>query len=135
MAWLKSANAQEALTVAGINSTLRGEPAPVAAADPALSALSTFAQQIAADPASASASQGRDSQFDDKTYAALRDFAQRIGAPQPESLKDQPKLAAADNAVDALREFLGGGSSSQKSPASASPSGPVAGGKTFQRPG
>ena len=76
-----------------------------------------------------SAPQGRDSQFDDKTYAALRDFAQRIGAPQPESLKDQLKLAAADNAVDALREFLGGGSSSQKSPVSASPSGPVAGGK------
>ena len=128
------ANAQEVLTVAGINSTLRGEPAPVASADPALSALSAFAQQITAAPASASAAQGRDSQFDDKTYAALRDFAQGIGAPQPESLMDWPKMAAADNAVDALREFLSGGSSSQNPPAGASPDGPVAGGKHSSAP-
>ena len=126
----QSAKAQENLAVAGINSTLRGEPSPAAAADPSLSALSAFAQQIAADPASVSASQERDGQVDDTTYAALRDFAQRIGAPQPEWIKNQPKLAAADNAVDALREFLSGGSS-QQPPASASPDGPVAGG---QRP-
>ena len=113
LAWLKSPMRKRLCTVAGINSTLRGEPAPVASADPALSALSAFAQQITAAPASASAAQGRDSQFDDKTYAALRDFAQGIGAPQPESLMDWPKMAAADNALDALREFLNKGSSSQ----------------------
>jgi DmsE family decaheme c-type cytochrome len=140
-----SASAQEALTVAAINSTLRGLPAPVSSAkpsqqyadDPALSALTTFAQQIAADeprPAIGKTSQDSGRQFDDQAYSALRAFAQRIGTAQPESIKNQPKLADADNALDALREFLKKGSSPQQSPAASSPSGPAAGGKHSSTP-
>src|SRR5512139_2783257 len=64
----------------------------------------------------------------DAAYAALRAFAERIGADQPESTADLPKLAEADNLLDFLR---GGGSSAQPSAApkgSATRNGPVAGG-------
>jgi DmsE family decaheme c-type cytochrome len=108
--------AQEALTIAAVNATLRGEPANSAkpiqirqqdAVDPALSALKTFAQQIVADephPATGATSEKSDRQSNDQAYSALRAFAQRIGAAQPESIKDRPKLADADNLLDWLNQ-------------------------------
>ncbi len=72
---------------------------------------------------------GASSQFDDQTYAALRDFAQRLGTAQPELIKDQPKLAEADTLID----FLAGKGSSQ-APAATAPKGPVAGGTRASAP-
>jgi DmsE family decaheme c-type cytochrome len=127
--------------VAGINTALpawapaaNSEPSNQShqqyADDSAISALSNFAQQISSEqpqPVSAKTHGSSDSQFDDQTFSALRDFAQSIGAAQPESIKDQPKLAAADNLLDALR----GGQGSSPAP---SRSGPVAGGKHSSTP-
>jgi len=56
--------------------------------------------------------------FDGDSYAALRAFGRQIAADQPPSIRDQPKLAEADNAFDALREFL------QRGNGSAPPQGP-----------
>jgi DmsE family decaheme c-type cytochrome len=144
---VQSANAQETLTVAAINSTLRGlsqPPSPdkppqahQSADDEALSALSTFAQQIAAEKphsvigqASGQASQDTDRQFDDRAYSALQDFAQRIGTQTPQSIKGRTKLAEADNALDALRDFL----SKNASPNTETPSTPPVAPKNTSAP-
>jgi DmsE family decaheme c-type cytochrome len=116
----QSARAQEHLTVAAINSTLRDLPAAEPGQtgqrsdDAALSALSAFVRRIAVDevPAAGKASQAPNGQFDDQDYAALQDFARRIGTARPELIEYRPKLADADNAIDALKEFLNKGSSS-----------------------
>ena len=115
---MPSAKAQEALTVAGINATLRGLAPPVsstepsqssqqAAADPTVSALKSFAQQITADAPRlilAKTAGNADHQTGDQTYAALREFAQGIGTSQPEPVKNPTKLAAADNLMDWLSQ-------------------------------
>ena len=101
----QSAQAGPALTVADINSTLHGLPqaagsdqlsqAPQQTADDtAVSALSSFTQQMASGPATA----------DDQATAALQAFAQRLGTEQPASIKDQPKLADADSLMDWLTQ-------------------------------
>ena len=113
-----SAKAQEALTVAGINATLRGLPPPISstepsqsrqqdAADPTVSALKSFAQQItvaAPHPVAAKAAGNADHQTGDQTYAALREFAEDIGTSQPEPVKKPMKLADADNLMDWLTQ-------------------------------
>ena len=143
-----SVNAAESFNLANLKTTLpswspavRSEQpnqiSPTNADDSAVLALTSYAQQIgieapkpARKPASMKAADIADNQFDDQAYAALRAFAQRLGPTPTESIKNQPKLAEADNALDALREFLNKGSSSQPSPAAEKPSnGPVAGGK------
>ena len=144
----QSAKADGAFTVADINLALRGsaqattpqkpsQPQQYGGSD-ALSALSAFAQQIAAQApqgtsANAAAPAGR--QFDDATFAALRDFAQRVGGDRPVSIKDLPKVADADNAMDALREFLQKGSAPQSPAATGPKGGPIAGGKQSSAPG
>ena len=45
---------------------------------------------------------------DDAVFAELAEFAQRVGAKQPVSHEPRLKLADADNAVDALKDFLSG---------------------------
>ena len=106
----QSAKAEGGFTVAGINSTLPSwsqaaktqESSPSRgqiADDSAISALTSFAQQIGTESPKSS-----DRQFDDETFAALRDFAQRAGADQLQSIKDQPKLAEADNLLDWLTQ-------------------------------
>ena len=101
--------ADDAFTVAGINSTLpawsqaaktqeSNQPQQIAD-DSAFSKLTSFAQQIGAGTKTA---QSSDRRFDDQTFAALRDFAQRVGSSQPESIKAQPKLAEADTLMDWL---------------------------------
>jgi DmsE family decaheme c-type cytochrome len=100
----QSVKAEGSLTVAGINSALRGDTQALnsqqtvqPAGDDAVSALSSFAQQIGT-PAVNS-----DRPFDDQAFAALQDFAQRLGTAQPQSIKALPKLAEATNLFDDLR--------------------------------
>jgi DmsE family decaheme c-type cytochrome len=71
--------------------------------DEAVADLSSFAQQIKADPTAAAR------RFDNEAFAALQDFAQQLGAAQPQSIKALPKLAEADNIFDAITESLQGG--------------------------
>ena len=92
----QSVKAEGALTVAGIQSVLQGEPQALKSQqttqasqqDEAVSALSSFAQQIGTPAAQA------DRQFNDQALASLQDFAQRLGTAQPRSIKDLPKVAA-----------------------------------------
>ena len=133
----QSVKAEGTLTVAGINSALRGEPQAVNsqqtiqsprqfADEGAVSALSAFAQQIGAansKPAGI-ASVNTERQFDDQAFGTLQDFAQRLGGVQLESIKALPKLAEADTILDLLK-----GSSPQTPPAAKPDKGPVAGGK------
>ena len=60
---------------------------------------------------------------DDQTIAALQSFAQSLGSDQPVLLKDQPKLAEADNLMDWLSQPKGA------TPAPAPKSGAVVKGK------
>jgi DmsE family decaheme c-type cytochrome len=128
--------ADDVLTIASIQSRLNGIQQPADAGlsrqqyadDATLAALNTFAKQIAAEEpklASVKTAANSDRQFDDHALAALQDFTRHLGTAQPESTKNLPKLAEADNAFDALREFMKGGSAPQSS---APKSGPVAGG-------
>ena len=133
----QSVKAEGTLTVAGINSALRGEPQAVNsqqtiqsprqfADEGAVSALSAFAQQIGAansKPAGI-ASVNTERQFDDQAFGTLQDFAQRLGGVQLESIKALPKLAEADTILDLLK-----GSSPQTPPAATPDKGPVAGGR------
>ena len=57
-------------------------------------------------------------------FSTLRDFAQRVGADEPESIKGQPKLAEAQN----LMEWLTA-PKQELAPATSSPKGPAVGGK------
>ena len=103
----QSVKAEGSLTVAGINSALRGDIQALnsqqtvqPAGDEAVSALSSFAQQIGTPAVHA------DRPFDDQAFVALQGFAQRLGAAQPQSIKALPKLAEADNIFDELRERM-----------------------------
>ncbi len=126
------AKAEATFTVAGIQSALRGEAQTVSsqqsgqatrqdAGDEAVSALSAFAQQIAAGDSKrpAASAVNADRQFDDQAYAALQDFAQRLGTAQPQSIKALPKVAEADNIFDSLMEGMKG--SGQSAPAGEAP--------------
>ena len=133
----QSVKAEGTLTVAGIQSTLRGDTQVLKsqqtvqpAGDEAVSTLNSFAQQIGTPAAHA------DLQFDDQTLAALQDFARRLGAAQPQSIKAQPKRLAGS-----LIEFLqqkgsspAPAATSPKGPAATSPKGPVAGGTRSSNP-
>jgi DmsE family decaheme c-type cytochrome len=116
----QSVKAEGALTVAGINSALRGDTQALnsqqtvqPAGDEAVSALSSFAQQIGTPAVHA------DRQFDDQAFAALQDFAQHLGAAQPQSIKALPKLAEADNIFDSLLESMKGGQPAAETPKAA----------------
>jgi DmsE family decaheme c-type cytochrome len=112
-----SVKAEGVLTVTGIQSALQGGPQALnsqqivqPAGDEAVSALSSFAQQIDS-PAART-----DRQVDNQAFAALQDFAQRLGTTQPQSIKDLPKLAEAKTVLELLQ---GIGSSSAPAPAAA----------------
>src|SRR5262245_53467222 len=57
----------------------------------------------------------------DADYSALRDFVQQIDSGQFESPSALPRLAQADNAFDALREFFNRRSEPTRSPPSQAP--------------
>ncbi len=119
----QSVKAEGTLTVAGIQSALQGGPqalnsqqAVQPASDEALSALSSFVQQIGT-PAART-----ERKIDDQAFAALQDFAQRLGTAQPQSIKDLPQVAQAGSLLEFLQQ---GGSSSPaekpKAPQAATP--------------
>jgi DmsE family decaheme c-type cytochrome len=93
----------------------------LAYSDSDLAALREYAQQIAGpqpQPSSIQEDGGPHSDLDGTEFVALRDYARQIGIDQGISA-DTPRLrlAAADNAFDALREFLG----KQSPPSSTTP--------------
>jgi len=99
----------------GFCQTVRAEPGKSPGnfyADSEYSALLDFVQLIGVDNAKLTLVSNKEStrphsQIDDEAYSALREFAQRVGAGQPEPVKaPEQKFAEADNAFDALREFL-----------------------------
>ena len=104
-----SAKASDSLTISGIQSALRGDTAQPAG--DAVSALSSFAQQIGAPAAKAAA------KVDDPAFATLQDFAQRLGTVQPQSIKTLPQTAEAKT----LLEFLQQRGSSSETAAPAKP--------------
>jgi len=75
-----------------------------------VSALNAYAHQIRSEQAklvSIGESKSAHHHFYDPELAALRDFAQHIGADQPNSVRaPRLRLAQADSAFEALREFL-----------------------------
>lgn len=91
-----------------------------------LSALSSYVQTIAAAPlksAGAPEPNAASAQSSDDSYSALRSFVQQIGDDsQPQSLKNQLKLAEADSLFDALQDMM---SNKQNAPA-AEPKAPAA---------
>ena len=98
--------------------------APAQRDDDAFSSLASFAQTIAAKAAGEKTSDQKvaASSQDETVFAELAEFAQRMGAKRAVSQGSRLKLADADNAVDALKDFLSGNSA----PASAPPKAPVA---------
>ena len=106
-------------TVADINATLRGLPQADSnkkpsqfheqyADDPALFALSSYAQLIEAEVPKVASAENSDNplrQFKDGAILALSVYAEGIAVAQPESMKASVKLTEADNALDALREY------------------------------
>jgi hypothetical protein len=144
LSWPQPAGADGSFTIADINQTLRGPPQAADSAitrqpelqftnDAAYSALTAFAAEIGgAETNPASRIVSAEGQFDDLAFSELSAFSEQIGLNKLESIKNQPKFAEADNAVDALREFLQKGSGA--SPPAASTSGPVAGGKKPRPP-
>jgi DmsE family decaheme c-type cytochrome len=108
-------------------SSVRGAPFPTTVAElvrdldnGTFTALADFVQQIdAGQPKTVSLKQTKNPhpQFDDAAFSALREFAQQIGGDQPNSVSASPlKLAEADNAFDALREFLQRGAQPNSTP-------------------
>jgi DmsE family decaheme c-type cytochrome len=137
----QSANAGDILTVADIQSTLKSpqqlistdQPPQQFTNDPILAALNTFVQQIAPEeprPSNIDSTLISGRQLDDQAFATLQAFARRLGTTQLESNKNLTKLAQADNALDALREFLQKNTAPQPSPSiNGTPkAGPVSGG-------
>ena len=92
-----------------------------AKADDAVTALTSFAQQLDKQPSQIAV------KADDQVIAALQEYAQRLGTVPAPSANDMPKLAQAGS----LLEFLQGGA---KETTPATKSGPVAGGKHSSTP-
>src|SRR5215470_6880618 len=80
-------------------------------ADPDLAALREYTQQIGNEQpqlVSVRESKSPDPHSDDPDLAALHEYGQQIGLEQPGSHAPRLRMAEADNAFDALREFLRG---------------------------
>jgi DmsE family decaheme c-type cytochrome len=102
------------------------QPARAVAENSAVLALNDFARQIAAEaPQAAKAENAVTSatESDSQTYAALRDFAQRLGAARTEPANNLPRLANDDSILDMLQDRLNG-AAPQQSPGRAPPSSP-----------
>jgi len=102
------------------------KPAPAQRGDDAISELAGFAQTITVDTKApgkpASGQKITAPRQDDTVYAQLAEFARQVGAEGTVSHRPRLKLADADNAVDALKEFLG----SNPAPPAEAPKAPVA---------
>ena len=120
--------------------------------DPAFAALREFAERLGSgqpaapreyvqtiDPAASSPvspHHGYTNTVPDKSmdvaYGALREFAERINSHQPAPRSSVPKLAEADNMMDALRDMFKGGGAPRSAPLT--PRGPAAGGSQPSAP-
>jgi len=100
--------------------------APAQREGDAFSSLASFAQTITTEPKAsgrtASGQKATASSQDEAVFAELAEFAQRAGVKRTVSHEPRLKLADADNAVDALKDFLSGNSA----PPAAPPKAPVA---------
>ena len=81
--------------------------APAQRGDEAFAALAGFAQTITTQ-SKTSGQKAATSRQDDAIFAELAEFAQRAGAQRPASAGARVQLADADNAIDALQDFLRG---------------------------
>jgi DmsE family decaheme c-type cytochrome len=82
--------------------------APTQRGDDAFSALAGFAQTVATASTTSDRKVAASGQGDDSIYSELAEFAQRVGAKRPLSPEPRLKLADADNAFDALKDFMRG---------------------------
>src|SRR5208283_5525373 len=74
-----------------------------AGSDNSIAALRSYVQLVAAAQPQ-TATQAPSASGEVESYATLRAFAQRIGPEPLPSIKDQPKLAEADNLMDWLKQ-------------------------------
>jgi len=98
------------------------KPAPAKRDDDAFSALAGFAKTVSGGP-KASGEKTADSR-QAQVYSELAEFAQQVGAKRPVAREARLQLAEADNAVDALKDFLRGNAAPSTAPQSSPP--PVA---------
>jgi DmsE family decaheme c-type cytochrome len=84
------------------------KPAPAQRDDGTFSALVGFVQTVAAESKAQPENAAASRRADDATYSGLVEFAQRVGAKRTVSREPRVQVAEADNAVDALRDFLRG---------------------------
>jgi DmsE family decaheme c-type cytochrome len=90
--------------------------------DDAFAALVDFAKTIPADSKASGQKLVNSRRGDDAIYAELAEFAEHIGAGPPVSHEPRLRVAEADNAVDALKDFLKGNAA----PSSEAPKTPAA---------
>jgi len=98
------------------------KPAPAQRDDDAFSALASFAQTASMESKTSGEKATTSRQTDEAIYSELAEFAQRVGAKRPVAREARVQLAEADNAVDALKDFLHGNGT----PAPVAPQAPVA---------
>ncbi len=107
---------------------------PTQRGDDAFSALAGFVQTVATEsktPGRATSGQkATASSQKEAVFAELAEFAQRVGAKRSVSQEPRLKLADADNAIDALQDFLRGNGT----PAPVAPQAPVAPAKSSAPP-
>lgn len=96
--------------------------APAQPNDDAFSALASFAQTVPAGAKSSGEKAATARQAKEAIYSELKEFAERVGAKRPAALEPRLQLAEADNAVDALKDFL----RQNGTPAPVAPQAPVA---------
>jgi DmsE family decaheme c-type cytochrome len=97
------------------------KPARAGHDDEAFSALAGFAQTVSAESKTSGEKSTTPRLADDAIYSELAEFARRVGAARPVSNEPRLRLAEADNAVDALKEFFRG----TTAPSSEAPKAPV----------
>ena len=89
--------------------------------EPAFAALQAFAQSIKPDASGPSFGSTGVRSDADATLYDLRDFARLLDEPSPSDKPAALKVAEADNAFDALREFLQKGNADQAKPPALAP--------------
>jgi DmsE family decaheme c-type cytochrome len=100
------------------------KPVPAKRDEGAFSALAGFAKTVSAGPRASSEKITDSQQAKDAVYSELVEFAQQVGARRPVAREARLQLAEADNAVDALKDFLRGNAAPSTAPQASPP--PVA---------
>ena len=92
------------------------KPATAQRDDEAFSALAGFAQTLAAGSKTLGQKATKSSQPDEAIFAELIEFAQQVGAKPSVSREPRLQIAEADNAFDALKDFLRGNPAQSTAP-------------------